>query len=201
MITPTAVSLNPRRTVEFLVPLIWRTVGYLVRALIMRLFLMIGLPVSPLVSYLRPTHPKGESIESQARVRVGESKARSSKAAKAEYPASEKSEGASEVVSDSVTQVASSVGGEKWQLSRNFNIPRGPFSLLAHTESTVVDTDGDDEKIRPPLPDVVLDGERMDLKVTALDHGWTIMQSKGDVDGGKVEIYGMAASTGNGRPH
>jgi len=166
------------------------------------LFAIIGLPVSPLVSYLRPTHPKSESIESQARTRVGvgESKARSSKVAKMEYPASEKSEGASEVVSDSATQVASSVGGEKWQLSRAFNIPQGPFALLAHTELTVVDTDSD-EKIRPPLPDVVLDGERMDLNVTALDHGWTIMQSKGDVDGGKVEIYGMAASTRNGRPH
>jgi hypothetical protein len=199
MISATAVSLNPRRTVEFLVPLIWRTVGYLVRALIMRLFAMIGLPVSPLVSYLRPTHPKGESIESQARARVGDSKARSSKVAKVEYPASEKSEGASELVPDSATEFASSVGGEKWQLSRTFNIPQGPFSLLAHTELTV-DTDGD-EKIRPPLPDVVLDGERMDLKVTALDHGWTIMQSKGDVDGGKVEICGMAASTRNGCPH
>jgi hypothetical protein len=29
------------------------------------------------------------------------------------------------------------------------------------------------------------------LEITALGHGWTIMQTKGDVNGGKVEIYGM----------
>jgi hypothetical protein len=81
------------------------------------------------------------------------------------------------------------------------HIPGALSRCSAHTNSTVVDTDGDDERFRPPLPDVVLDGERMELKVTALDHGWTIMQTKGNVDGGRVEIYGMAASTRNGRPH
>jgi len=58
-----------------------------------------------------------------------------------------------------------------------------------------------DEKTQFPLPDVILDGERMELKTTALGHGWTVMQTKGSVNGGRVEIYVTAASTWSGRPH
>jgi len=129
---------------------------------------------------------------------VRESKASSSEVTKVEYAASEKSEGPGDVVSDSATEVASSVGSAKWRPSRVFNIPGGPFSLLAHTGLTM-DTDGD-EKTRFPLPDVILDGERMELKITALGHGWTMMQTNESVNGGKVEVYGTAASTWSGRP-
>jgi hypothetical protein len=185
------VCLNPRRTIEFLIPLLWRTFGLLVRALIMRLFAMVGLPISPLVSYLLQSHPRGESIEVQARARVGGSRAASSQVPKVEYAASERSEGASEVVSDSATEVSSSVGGEKLRPTRVLNIPKGPFSMLAHTELTM-DMAGDEkQKTRTPFPEVLLNGELVDLEITALGHGWTIMQTKGDVNGGKVEIYGM----------
>jgi hypothetical protein len=76
-----------------LVRLLWRTVGYLVRALIMRLFGMIGLPVSPLVSYLRPAHPKSESHRDTGPFPCRRVQGWSSKAAKVEYATSEKSEG------------------------------------------------------------------------------------------------------------
>jgi hypothetical protein len=188
--------LNPRRTIQSIVRLLWRTLGYLVRALIMRLFGVIGLPVSPLISYLRPAHPMSEHIGAQVRARMAESKAGPSEVAKAEYAnaTSEKSEGPGEVVSDSATEVASSVGGSKWRPSRAFDIPGGPFSLLAHT-GLGKNVDGD-EKTRFPLPDIILDGERMELKITALKHGWTIMQTNGSVNGGRVEIYGTTGSTG-----
>ncbi len=191
--------LNPRRTVQSVVRLLWGTLGYLVRALIMRFFAMVGLPVSPFVSYLRPAHPKGDYIATQVRARVTESKAGPSEITKPEYAASEKSEWPGDVVSDSATEVASSVGGSKRRPSRAFNIPGGPFSLLAHTE-LAQDID-DDEKTKFPLPDVILDGEHMELKVTALGHGWTVMQTNGNVNGGRVEIYDTTASTWNGRPH
>jgi len=184
------LCLNPRRTVEFLIPLVWRTLGFLVRALIMRLFAMVGLPASPFVSFLlRQPHPKGESIEAQTRARVGGSKATSSEVPKVEYAASE-------VGSDSATEVASSVGGEKLRPIRVFSIPKGRFSMLLHTELTV-DMNGDSSEkqhSRPSFPEVHLNGELMDLKITSLNHGWTIMRSEGDVNGGKVEIYGTAGS-------
>jgi hypothetical protein len=195
------LCLNPRRTVEFLIPLLWRTLGLLVRALIMRLFSMIGLPVSPLNSYLRQSHPKGESIEARVRGRVGGSKTASSAIAKVEYAASEKSEGPSEVFSDSATEVASSAGGKKLRPIRVFSIPKGPFSLLAYTDPTK-DTDGDEkQKTQSPFLKVLLNGELMDLKITSLSQGWIIMQTKGDVNGGKVEIHGTAGSTRNGFSH
>jgi hypothetical protein len=192
--------LNPRRTVQSIVRLLWRTLGYLVRALIMRLFGVIGLPVSPLISFLRPVHPLSDHIGAQVRARMAESKAGPSEVAKAEYATSEKSEGpGGDVVSDSATEVASSVGGSNLRPSRAFDIPGGPFSLLAHSELDK-NVDGD-EKTRFPLPDVILDGERMELKITALKHGWTIMQTNGNVNGGRVEIYGTTASTWNASAH
>ena len=177
------LCLNPRRTVEFLIPLVWRTLGLLVRALIMRLFAMVGLPVSPFISFLRQPHPKGESIEAQTRARVGGSKATSSEVPKVEYAASE-------VGSDSATEVASSVG-EKLRPIRVFSIPKGSFSVLLHTELTM-DVNGDSNEkqdSRPSVPEVHLNGELMNLKITSLNHGWIIMRSGGDVNGGKVEIY------------
>ena len=198
VITVASLCFNPRRTVQCLVRILWGSFGYVVRALIMRLFAMIGLPLWP-ISYLRGEHSKSDCTESLARSRVVESKAGSSKAAKAEYATSEKRDGPGEVVSDSTTEVASSVGGARWRPSRVFSIPRGPFSLLAHTEPTT-DMDGG-EKTRPSLPDVILDGERMELKITALDHGWNVMQTNGNVNGGKVEIYCTAGSTWSARTH
>jgi len=183
------LCLNPRRTVEFLIPLVWRTLGFLVRALIVRLFAMVGLPASPFVSFLRQPQPKGESIEAQTRARVGGSKAPSSEVPKVEYAASE-------VVSDSATEVASSVGGEKARPIRVFSIPKGPFSMLLHTEVTM-DMNGDSSEkheARPSFPEVHLNGELMDLNITSLSHGWTIMQSEGDVNSGKVELYGTTGS-------
>ncbi|KAI0308003.1 hypothetical protein B0F90DRAFT_1813350 [Multifurca ochricompacta] len=190
----TAIALNPRRTIEFLIPLLWRTLGYLVRALIMRLFAIIGLPVSPLFLHLRPAHPKGELIEAPIQADVSKFKAGPTRFSELEYAASEKSEGPGDVVSDSTTEVASSVGGEKWLPSRVFDIPKGPFALLAHSDFTM---DGD-EKVRSPLPEVLLDGERMDLRITSLPHGWAVMQAKGDVSGGRVEVYDTTASPWNG---
>jgi hypothetical protein len=133
-------------------------------------------------------------IASQVRARMAEPKAGPSEVTKVEYATSEKSDGScGDVVSDSATEVASSVGGAKWRPPRAFIIPGGPFSLLAHTERTK-NVDGD-VKTEFPLPDVILDGERMELKITALKHGWTIMQTNGNVNGGRVEIYGTTAST------
>lgn len=193
--------LNPRRTLQSIVRLFWGTLGYLLRTLIMRLFAMIRLPVSPLISYLRPIHPMSDYIAAQVRARVAESKAGPSEVAKVEYARSEKSEGSGgDVLSDSVTEVASSVGGAQWGPSCTFNIPEGPFSLLAHAELNK-SMGGDEEETQTPLPDVILDGERMELKITALNHGWTIMQTHGNVNGGKVEIYGTTASTWNGYVH
>jgi len=33
----------------------------------------------------------------------------------------------------------------------------------------------------------------MELKISALNRGWTIMQTNGNVNGGRVEIYGTTA--------
>lgn len=183
-----AVSLNPRRILQCLIRILWGSFGYLVRAVMMRFFAMIGLPLWP-ISYLG-TRRKSDCIETQAPARVGEPKAGSSKAA----ATSEKGGRPGQVASDSI-----SVRGAKWRPSRVFNIPRGPFSLLAHTEPTT-EIDGG-EKTRFPLPDVILDGERMELKITALGHGWNVMQTNGNVNGGRVEIYCTAASTWSARPH
>jgi hypothetical protein len=195
------LCLSPRRTIEFLIPLLWRTLGLLVRALIMRLFATIGLPVSPFNSYLRQSHPKAESIDAQIRARVGGSKTASSEVAKVEYAASEKSEGPSEAVSDLAPEVASSAGGEKSRPTRVFSIPRGPFSLLAHTELTMDTGDDEKQKTWSPFPEVFLNGELMDLKITSLSQGWVLMQTKGNTNGGKVEIYGTAGSVRNGLSH
>ena len=191
--------LNPRRTIQSIVRLLWGTLGYLVRVLITRLFAMVHLPVSSLISYLRP-HPMSDHIGAQVRARLAESKAGPSEVAKVEYATSEKSEGpGGDVVSDSATEVASSVGSANRRPSRAFNIPRGPFSLLAYTELTK-NVDGN-EKTQFPLPDVILDGERMELKITALNHGWTVMETNGNVNGGRVEIYGTTASSWNACAH
>ena len=194
--------LNPRRTVLSIVRLLWGTLGYLMRTLIMRLFAMIGLPVSPLISYLHIAHPMSDYMGTQVRARVAEPKAGPSRVS--EYATSEatseKSEGSGgDIVSDSATEVASSVGGAKWRPSHTFNISGGPFSLLAHTELTKL-MDGD-EKTQFQPPDVILDGERMELKITTLNRGWTIMQTNGNVNGGKVVIYGTTAPTWSGRAH
>ena len=53
--------LNPRRTIQSIVRFLWGTLKYLVRTLITRLFAMVGLPVSSLISYLRP-HPMSDHI-------------------------------------------------------------------------------------------------------------------------------------------
>jgi len=187
-------TVNPQRTLEFLVPLIWRTLGYLVRALIMRLFAIVGLPVSPLLSYLRSARPKQDHIKTQVRAIGCGSRAESTVAAEPEHAVPERSEVPGEVVSDSATEVASSTGGERWPSSRVLNVPKGPFSLLAHTNLAI----NGDENTRSPYPEVELDGERMDLKITPLGHGWAVMQAKEDVHGGRVEIYGTATSTWNG---
>lgn len=174
------LCLNPWRTVEFLIPLVWRTLGLFVRALIVRLFAMVGLSASPFVSFLRQPQPKGESIEAQTCARVG-----GSEVPRAEYDA------ASEVVSDSATELSSSLGGVNLRPRRVFSIPKGPFSMLLHTELTM-DMNGDSSEkheARPSFPEVHLNGELMDLKITSLSHGWTIMRSEGDVNGGKVELY------------
>jgi len=192
----TATPLNPRRTLAFLIPLIWRTLGLLLRVLVMRLFAMLG-PLSPFVSYLRPAHPKGEIIEAQTRALLVESKGRPSAGAMAEH---EKSSGPGEAKSNSTTEVASAVRYDERRASRVFDLPKGPFSLLAHTERAV-DMDGDDEKTQSQFPEVVLNGKRVDLKITALGHGWAIMQAKADVNGGRVEIYHTETSTENGRSH
>jgi hypothetical protein len=148
---------------------------------------MIGLPASPFVSFLRQPQPKGESIEAQTRARVGGSKAPSSEVPKVEYAASE-------VVSDSATEVASSVGGVYLRPIRVFSIPKGPFSMLLHTVTELtMDMNGDSgekREARPSFPEIHLNGELMDLKITSLSHGWTLMRSEGDVNGGKVELYG-----------
>ena len=102
---------------------------------LMRLFAVIGLPVSSLISYLRPAHPMSDYIATQVHTRMAEPKAGPSEVAKAEYSVSEKSEGpGGHVLSDSATEVSSSDGGCKtWRPSRAFNVPGGPFLLLAHT--------------------------------------------------------------------
>jgi hypothetical protein len=186
----TLTTVNPRRTVEFLIPLLWRTLGYLVRALIMRLFAMIGLPVSPLLSYLRPSRPKEDRIKTRVRAIGCESKAGP---AESEHVPSERSEASDEAMSDSATEVVSSVGGERLPSSRVF-IPKGPFSLLAHADLSI----NGDEKLQSLYPGVELDGKRLDLKITSLDHGWVVMQTKEDVHGGRVEINCTTTSFWNG---
>jgi hypothetical protein len=192
----TVSTFNPRRTVEFLVPLLWRTLGYLVRALIMRLLAMIGLPVSPLLSYLRPLHPKEDHIMTQVRAIGCESKAKTTEVAEPGCVVSEMSEVPGEVASDPAAAVASSMGGERLPQSRVFNIPDGPFSLLIHTDLAI----NGNGSLQSPYPTVELNRKRMDLKITPLSHGWTVMQAQGDVHGGRVEIYCTTASIWNGSP-
>jgi hypothetical protein len=194
---PRVVStVNPRRTVEFLIPLLWRTLGYLVRALIMRLFTMIGLPVSPLLSYLRPSHPKEDHIMTHVRAIGCESKARSTEVAEPGRIVSERSEVPGEVVSDPAAAVASSMGGERLPPSRVFNVLNGPFSLLVHTDLAI----NGNGNLQSPYPAVELNGKRVDLKITTLSQGWTVMQAEEDVHGGRAEIYCTTASIWNGSP-
>jgi hypothetical protein len=185
----TLTTVNPRRTVEFLIPLLWRTLGYLVRALITRLFAMIGLPVSPLLSYLRPSRPKEDQINTRVRVIGCESMAGSTEVTESEHVPSERSEASDEAMSDSATEVVSSVGGERLPSLKVFNIPKGPFSLLVHTDLS---------KFQSLYPEVELDGKRLDLKVTSLGHGWAVMETKEDVHGGRVEINCTTTSFWNG---
>lgn len=194
-----AVSYNPRRTVEFLIPLLWRTMGYLVRALIVHLFAMIGLPASPFLAHRRPMQSTIASIEAETHAGTSTSESISTDAEPAKVAESEfteKGEGLSEAIgSDSATEVASTVGGERWPPTQVFNVPKGPLSLLVHTtDDTTDDHIGGDEKVRSLLPEVTLDGERVNLKVTGLGHGWAIVRANGDVKGGRVEVYGTPAS-------
>jgi hypothetical protein len=192
----TVTTINPRRTIEFLIPFLWRTLGYLVRTLIMRIFAMIGLPVSPLLSYLRPAHSKEDHSKPQVRAVGCESKAGSTGVGEPEHVVSERSEVPSDVVSDSATEITSSMDGERLPPSRVFNIPNGPFSLLAHTDLAI----NGNEKLQSLYPEVELDGKRMDLEITSLSHGWAVMQAKEDVHGGRVEIHCTTTSDWNGIP-
>ncbi|KAH9050443.1 hypothetical protein EDB84DRAFT_374019 [Lactarius hengduanensis] len=190
---------NPRRTVEFLIPLLWRTMGYLVRALIIRLFTMIGLPAVPLLAHRRLMQSHVVSIGAETRASTSGSISTHAEPANmvAASESTEKSEGSGEAVgSDSATEVASTVGGERWPPTQVFNVPKGPLSLLVHTDES---TNDGDEKVRSLLPVVVLDGERVNLKAASLGHGWAIVRANGGVKGGRVEVYGTQASTWNGR--
>jgi len=142
------------------------------------------------------------SIEAETRAGTSESISTdaepTNKVAESEF--TEKGEGLGEAVgSDSATEVASTVGGERWPPTQVFNIPKGPLSLLVHTDDTTNNDIGGDEKARSLLPELALDGERVNLKVTSLGHGWAIVRANGDVKGGRVEVCGMPASTWNGR--
>jgi hypothetical protein len=186
----TAIPYNPRRTVGFLVPLLWRTMGYLVRALVLRLFAMIGLPASPFIAHRRSMLFNVASIGA-AETRTGTSTdAEPTKAAELEF--TEKGEA---VGSDSATEVASTVGGEGGPPTQVINVPKGPLSLLMHADDTSNNDFGGDEKVRSFSPEVVLDGERVNLVVTSLGHGWAIVRANSDVKGGRVEVYGTPGST------
>lgn len=185
------VVYNPRRTIEFLVPLIWRTMGYLVRTLIMRMFAMIGLPASPFLAHRRPMLSNIASIQAATHAGPSTSIAAGAELTKvAEPECTEKGEA---VGSDSATEVASTVGGER--PAQVFTVPKGPLSLLVHTDDVATNNDlGGDEKVRFLLPEVVLAGERVTLNITPLGHGWAIVRANGDVNGGRVEVYGTPAS-------
>ena len=187
---PSAVY-NPRRTVEFLIPLIWRTMGYLVRALIMRLFTMIGLPASPFLAHRRSMFSSVASI--QPETRAGPSGSISTDAEPTKVAESEFTEKVEAAGSDSATEVASSVGGER--PAQVFTVPKGPLSLLVHTVDATNNDMGGDEKVRSLLPEVTLAGERVTLDITPLGHGWAIVRANGDVRGGRVEVYGTPTST------
>jgi hypothetical protein len=99
------------------------------------------------------------------------------------------------VGSDSATEVASTVGGEGGPPTQVINVPKGPLSLLMHADDTSNNDFGGDEKVRSFSPEVVLDGERVNLVVTSLGHGWAIVRANSDVKGGRVEVYGTPGST------
>lgn len=187
----TTVAYNPRRTIEFLVPLIWRTMGYLVRTLIMRLFSMIGLPASPFLAHRRPMLSNVTSIHVETR--AGPSTFITTDAEPTKVAEPECTEKGEAVGSDSATEVASSVGGER--PAQVFTVPKGPLSLLVHTEDDVTNTDIGGEKVRSRSPEVVLAGEHVTLNITPLGHGWAIVRASGDVKGGRVEVYGAPVST------
>ena len=181
------VAYNPRRTIEFLVPLIWRTMGYLVRSLILRLFTMIGLPASPFLAHRRTMLSNVASI--QAGTHAGPSMSIVANAEPTQIAEPECTEKCEAVGSDSATEVASTVGGER--PAQVFAVPKGPLTLLVHTEDA---TNNDDEKVRSLLPEVVLAGERVTLDITQITHGWALVRASGDVNGGRVEVYGSPAS-------
>ena len=191
---PTTMSYNPLRNIEFLVPLLWRTMGYLVRALVLRLFTMIGLPASPFLAHRRGILSNVASIQA-TETRAGTSESTSTDAEPAKVAESEFNEKGEAVGSDSATEVASSVGGEGGAPTQIFNVPRGPLSLLVHTDDATSNDIAGDDKVRSFLPEVALDGERVILKVTSLGHGWAIVRANCDVKGGRVEVYGTPAST------
>ena len=185
------VAYNPRRTIEFLVPLIWRTMGYLVRTLILRLFTMIGLPASPFLTHRRTMLSNVGSIQAGINAGPSTSIAANTEPSKiAEPECTEKSEA---IGSDSATEVASTVGGER--PAQAFAVPKGPLTLLVHTEDATNSDIGGDEKVRSLLPEVVLAGERITLNITPIAYGWAIVRASGDVKGGRVEVYGTPAST------
>jgi len=184
------ILYDPRRTVGFLIPLLWRTMGYLVRVMVIRLFTMIGLPASPFVAHRRPMLSNYASIQADTRAGPSESITDAAPTKVTEPEFTEKGEAAG---SDSATEVASTVGGER--PAQVFTVSKGPLSLLVHTDDATNSDIGGDEKARPFLPEVVLAGERVTLKVTSLGHGWAIVRADGDVKGGRVEVYGEPALT------
>ena len=183
-----AVLYNPRRTVGFLIPLLWRTMGYLVRALIVRLFTMIGLPASPFLAHRRTIFSNVAPLQAHA----GPSEFISTEVGPTKAAESEFTEKCEAVGSDSATEVASTVGGER--PAQVFTVPKGPLSLLVHTDDATNNDIGGDEKVRSLLPEVMLAGERVILNITPLGHGWAIVRANGDVNGGRVEVYGTPAS-------
>ncbi|KAF8272922.1 hypothetical protein EI94DRAFT_1717033 [Lactarius quietus] len=164
--------------------------GYLVRVLIIRLYAMIGLPASPFVAHRRSMLSNFASI--QADTRAGPSGSITADVVPTKVAEPESTEKGEAVGSDSATEVASTVGGER--PAQVFTVSKGPLSLLVHTDDVTNDDIGGDEKARSCLPEVVLAGERVTLNITSLGHGWAIVRANGDVKGGRVEVYGTPAS-------
>jgi len=90
-----------------------------------------------------------------------------------------------DAVSDSATEVAILCWRWKMAAVACLQYSRGPF-FAAGTYRW-------DEKTQSPLPERNLEANAWNLKISAPNRGWTIMQTNGNVNGGRVEIYGTTA--------
>lgn len=177
----TAVSV-PRRVVQYVIPLIWRTVTFFLRAILIRLFAFVGMqPPALFVSLLGLSLPQDVGLAERKGI-PGKTGIAYSTGVESDGEASE-ANGPRSTVSEATTE-------ETYASPRpalTFDVSESVLALLA------VPAAGLDAKDVTRDLEVLLNGERLPVSAVLLKHGSAVLEAQGKVGGGRVEVMGALA--------